>query len=806
MKRSSTETPAGRQRFRSGRLFSGLFGNFVKFTLRKIKTQKGLSFLNIAGLSIGMACFIILALWIQDEKSYDRFHDRKDRIFRIVSKAEDHPIMSSTSWRLAPFLKDKIGEIEDFCRIRMNNASLVKYGNRRIHEQKYYLADPSIFRIFTFPFVAGDPKTALSQLDSIVITKDTANRHFGQDNPIGKKLHVLQFNAEFEVTGVIENIPRRSHIQFDLISRIEWMGEERMDSWEPSGFTYVMLYPSAIPNEVNRKFEHCVTELEGQELLLAPVLQPLTRVHLYENRETGSGRKIYLFSVLAAFVLILACINFTNLSTARSIKTAKEVGIRKVIGATRRQIFFHFLGEHVVLSLLALLSSLFLIVLTLPAVNRFLGTELKFSAMFNVLFLLALIGLVSITSILSGSYPAVFLSSFRPARVLKGKFNLGTRSLPFRKILITFQFSVAVGFIICSLIVHKQLRLIKEKDLGFNRDSVVTVSNNEELMPRFTKFKEKLLEEPDILNVTASSSRPILVRDEVHIRLKDSSEDVSLTAAYSMVDFDFFETFGMEIVWGRPFSKEFPEDRTRTCVINESAAREMGLEFPLGKTIYFDHPDFADSFKELEVIGVVKDFHFRSMHQAIGPFIFRHYRLWHFSVFIRIKPGSIQETLERVESIYEEFSPHHAFYYEFLDDAFQEIYLSEMQQGYVFSFFGVVAILISCLGLFGLASYTAEQKTKEIGIRKVFGATVPGIVLSLTKEFTQGVLMANFITWPIAYFVMSRWLRNFVYRTNLGLDVFIASALLTLFTALLTVVFRAVKAASADPVEPLRYE
>lgn len=806
MRRSSTKISAWKQRFRVGRPFSGLFRNFVKSTLRKIKIQKGLSFLNIAGLSIGMACFIILSLWIQDEKGYDRFHEQRGRIFRIISKAEGQPIMSSTSWRLAPFLKDNIGEIEDFCRIRMNNASLVKYGSRRLHEQRFYLADPSLFRIFTFPFIAGNPETALSQLDSVVITKDTANRYFGQDNPIGKKLHVLQFNAEFEVTGVIENIRHNSHIQFDLISRIEWMGEKRMESWEPSGFTYVMLYPSAIPNEVNRKLEDCVIGLEDQEVLLTPVLQPLTRIHLFDVRETGSGRKIYLFSILAAFILILACINFTNLSTSRSMKTAKEVGIRKVIGATRRQIFFHFLGEHVVLSLLALFSSLLLIVLTLPAINRFLGTELKFGAMFNVLFLLTLLGLVSITSILSGSYPAVFLSSFRPSRVLKGKFNLGTRGLPFRKILITFQFSVAIGFIICSLIVHKQLRLIKEKDLGFNRDSVLVISNNKELLPRFSKFKEKLLEDTDILNVTASSSRPILVRDEVHIRLGDTPEDISLTTAYSMVDFDFFETFGMEIVWGRSFSAAFPEDRIRTCVINESAAREMDLEFPLGKTIYFDHPDFADSFKELEIIGVVKDFHFRSMHQAIGPFVFRYYRPWHFSVFIKIKPGSIQETLKRVENIYREFSPHHSFNYEFLDDAFQGIYLSEMQQGYVFSFFGVVAILISCLGLFGLASYAAEQKTKEIGIRKVFGATVPGIVLSLTKEFTQGVLMANLITWPIAYFVMNRWLQNFVYRINLGLDVFIASALLTLFTAMITVVFRAVRAASADPIEPLRYE
>ena len=806
MKGSHRGPSVGRLGRRLERPFTHPFGYFVKFTLRKIKAQKGLSFLNIFGLSIGMASFILLALWIQDEKSYDCFHEHGDRIYRILTKTEDRPAVPRTSWRLAPFLKNKIEEIDDFCRIRMNNASLIEYGNRKVHEQKFYLADPSFFRMFTFPFIKGDPETALSSLDSIVITLDTAGRYFGRDDPMGKKLFVRQLNAEFRVTGVVENIPSNSHIQFDFLSRIEWMGEERMDSWEPSGITYVLLHPSAEQKEVNNKLSLCSRELEMEGFLSTPSLQPLASVHLYETREKGSGNKMYLFTILALFVLILACINFTNLSTARSIKTAKEVGIRKVIGATRRQIFIRFLGEHVLLSLLALFTSFLLIALTLPAANRFLGTSIRFGAVLDVQFFLILLGLVAITSLLSGSYPAVFLSSFSPVRVLKGKFNMGTGGLPLRKILIIFQFSVAVAFIICSLIVFKQLRLIKDTDLGFSQDSVVMVSNNKDLMSRYAEFKETLLEDPGILNVTATSSRPILVRDEINIRFRSELEEISFSAAYSMVDFDFFETFGMEILQGRPFSKEYPDDRIRTCVINESAARTMGLDSPLGKTISFDHPDFADSFKELEIVGVVKDFHFRSMHQTIGPFVFRFYRPWHFNLFLRLKPGGIQDTLNRIERIYKEYAGHQVFYFEFLDNSFREIYVSEIQQGYVFSFFGVVAIMISCLGLFGLVSYAVEQKTKEIGIRKIFGATVPGIVLSLSKEFTQGVWLANLFSWPVAYVFMNRWLQNFVYRINLGLDVFIATALLTSSMALLTVLFRAVRAASADPVEPLRYE
>jgi ABC-type antimicrobial peptide transport system permease subunit len=786
--------------------FSGLFGSYVKLAFRKLRTQKAYSFMNIAGLAIGMACFIILALWIQDELSYDWFHEKKDQIFRIAIKDTDNKKTYHTSWLLAPSLKANYPEIIDFCRIRFKNASLVQYGDLRYHEQRFYLADPSIFRIFTFPFLEGDPSTALSELNSIVITEETASRYFGRDNPIGKQLHVHQFNADFTVTGVIKNIPGNSHIQFDLITRIEWMGKQRLESWDPSGFSYVMLHPSSSAGRVNHRIQSFFREYVNPQSSQMLFLQPLTRVHLEGVEETGTNRQVFLFAILAVFVLILACINYTNLSTSRSIKKAKEVGIRKVIGATRQKIVIQYYGETVFLSFLALFSALAAVLLALPSVNRILGMKLRAIGMTNGFFCLILLGLVLLTGILAGSYPAVFLSAFRPARVLKGNFNLGSRGMSFRKILITFQFSIAIGLVICSIVVYKQLHLIKGINIRFNRDSVVTVSNNQELMTKFEKFKEALIEEPDVLNVTASSSRPFLVRDEVNIRLGGQPENKSFPVTYSMVDYDFFETFEMEIIQGTGFLKNAPEDRTKTCVINESAARMMGIEFPLGKKVRFDHPDFAEAYKELEIVGVVKDFHFRSMHQAIGPFIFRFYRPWHFRVFIKLKPGNVQETLKKIENIFKKFTPSHPFYYEFLDDAFYELYQAEIQMGYIFSFFGVIAICISCLGLFGLTSYTIEQKTKEIGIRKIFGATVRGIAFSLSKEMTQGVLIANLITWPIVYLVMDRWLQNFAYRINLGLDVFILSGLLAQFIALMTIALKTVRAAATDPVEPLRHE
>jgi len=784
----------------------GLFAGMFTFTLRKFKTQKGSSFLNIAGLAIGLATFIILSLWIKEELSYDRFHEKRSRIFRIATQDESGNTSHSTPWPLAPALKEGFHEIEDFCRIRLKNASLVQYGNLKHHEQRFYLADPSIFQVFSFPFIRGDPATALSELDSIVITEETAARYFRGANPIGKKLRVLQFNADFKVTGVIKNIPANSHLRFDLVSRLDWMGKDRIDTWEPSGFSYVLLAQAARAQETNDKIKNFVRDATNSYSDLTLSLLPLLRIHMSGDGETGPDRRVFLFSALAVFILLLACINFTNLSTARSIKTAKEVGIRKVVGATRRQLVYQFLGDSVFTSTIALLAALALVILSLPSLNRFLDKNLSISGLFNVFISLALLGLVLLTGLLAGSYPAAFLSSFKPSQVLKGKFNFSPKGIPFRKILITVQFSIAIGFIICSLTVNKQLRLIRSRDLGFTSESVVMIPNNQGLMANFSEFTKELKKNSDILNVTAGSSRPVMVREEVNVYIKDRPETNSMAAAFSMVDFEFFETFGMEIVQGRGFSETMPADQNRTCVINESAARMMGLQYPLGEKLNFDHPDFAESYKELEIVGVVRDFHFRSMHQAIGPFIFRFYRPWHFRLFIKMKPGNLRETLENIEEIFYKFAPAQPFDCEFLDDSFQQMYRSEIQLQTVFSIFGVLAICISCMGLFGLASSTAEQKTKEIGIRKVFGASMSGLVYSLSKEMTQGVLMANLFTWPVVYMIMNRWLRNFAYRINLGLDIFILSALLTLSTALLTVVFKAVKAASTNPVEPLRHE
>lgn len=783
-----------------------MFKNYLMIAFRNIRRNKGYSFINIAGLAIGMACFILISLWVRDELSYDRFHEHKDRIFKVITKTNTGDVWTTSSWALGPALKERYPDIVEFSRVWFWHRSLVRTGDKRFVEQNFYLADPSIFTMFTFPFVKGDPETSLANMNSIVITEETARRYFGEDDPLGQVLHVVSYQSDFIVTGVIKNIPENSHMQFDLVARIELMGQQRLESWEFTGYSYVMLSPDVPVDEVNQKISNFYREVIDPELTATPILQPLTRIHLYETGEPGIIKQVAIFSVIAVFILIIACINFMNLNTAKSARRAREVGMRKVTGASRIQLVKQFLGETILLSFLALAIALVLVELAIPVYNGFTGKNLSVINGVNSAVVLILICIAPLTGILAGSYPAIFLSSFQPAYVLNKQFSQTSKGALFRKILIIFQFSVSIGLFICTTVVYKQLHLVQKKDLGFDREFVVTMPNNPDLRNRFDTFKNELLREEGILNVTAAASRPTEVGQSIAINWEGNAEEEFLPIGYTMVDYDFFETFDMEFVQGRSFSREFASDGSEACIINERAQAEMGITSPLGTRVYFAHPALEESFRYVRIIGVVKDFHFRSMHELIGPFIFRIYRPWHSYVFIKIKPENVPETLQRIENISVKFAPDYPFQYEFLDEAFVKLYQSERQMGRLFNVFGILAIFISCLGLFGLASYTAEQKTKEIGVRKVLGASVAGIVLSLSKEFTKWVLVANLVAWPVAYFVMREWLQGFAYRTGLTLGIFILSAILAFIVALITVGHQSIKAALTNPVESIKYE
>ncbi len=784
-----------------------MFMNYVRVALRNFKRQKIYSFVNLSGLSLGLACFILISLWVKHEISYDQFHAKKDRIFRLLNAIDNGYFGTSVSYALGPEIKEKYPEIEDSCRVWPWHRSLVRYQDKNYDEFRIYLTDPSFFTMFTFPFINGNAETALSDLNSIVITEETARRYFGSEDPIGKVLYVAQNDGDFMVTGVVQDIPSNSHFQFDMVARVELLGKERIRRWEEwVASSYVLLDRDANKEDVEQKIATIYYSHLDYTPDYRPVLQPLTKVHLFAYGRPGLIIQVSIFSVIALFILVIACINFTNLTTARSFRRAKEIGLRKVIGGRRSQLIKQFLGESLLLSYLAIGLAAALSHSVLPFFNGFTGKELSLTkdAVDYWIFLIFIVA--PLTGLFAGCYPAFHLSSYKPVDVMKNKSGYLKGHSQFRKILVVFQFSVSIGLIIATIIVSKQLRFIREKDLGLDRHDVVTLMNNPGLNSRFDAFKSELERMPGILHVTAAAQQPTNVGQGVAIDWEGRLGAERFVAKYTVVDYDFFKTFKMDIIEGRPFSKEISPDVTEACIINESLSKMIGQGSPLGKQIYFNHPEFPESARYVRVIGVVKDFHSESMYNAIRPFLFRIYRPFHMYVFVRIDPRDTQETLGRIGKIFERFSPGYPFQYLFLDDLYESQYRSEKQLGQLFQIFGAFAIFISCLGLFGLASYTAEQKTKEVGIRKVLGASVSSIILLLSKQLAKWILLANVIAWPVSYLMMSRWLNEFAYRIHIGVGIFVLSGFVALLLAVITVGCQATRAAVANPVDAIRYE
>lgn len=789
------------------RFMPSLIWNFIKIALRKIKREKGTSFLNIAGLTLGMACFILIVLWVRNELSFDKFHANKDRLFRIQNKLSSGSYANSLTYALPPVLKEKYPEVEEFARVWPWHRSLVKYRDKSFDEENYYLTDPGFFKMFSFPFIHGDPETALQDKYSVVLTQRAAQRYFGDEDPVGKVLYLAAHDADFKVTGVIENIPPNSHLQFDMVSRVEWLGEDRLARWsEWVAPAYVLLRPGATADSVNSKIAGIYREYIDPEYDVEPVLQPLTRVHLYWYGRTGNIVEVYIFSIIAVFILVMACINFMNLSTARSTQRAREVGLRKVVGATRFQVMKQFLGESLLFSCLSMVFALLCVWTVLPAFNNFTAKALTLFSGANVSMFLILSLTVLFTGFIAGSYPALFLSSFRPVQTLKNRMTKNSGGSVFRRILIVFQFTLSAGLIVCTLIVSKQLRYVQKKDLGLNREHVVVLNNNPDLGKRFDAFREELKSMRGVLNVTSAAQMPMQVGQSVPINWEGNPGKEPVLWAYTMADYDFFETFDMEILQGRSFSKKFPTDEKSACIINETAAKILGVENPIGTSIYFGHMALDPSLRNLQVVGVVKDFHYRSMYNTIGPFLFRIYKPYHFYVFVKLDAHQIKEGLKNTKTIFAKYAPDYPFRFEFMDEAFNRQYASDRELRRLFNLFSVLSVIVACLGLFGLASFTAEQKTKEIGIRKVLGARISDIVTLNAKEFLKWIAVANLIAWPLAYYLMMQWLNNFVYKTGIGPGIFLLASGLTLFVVVITISYQTIKAAVANPVDSLRYE
>jgi putative ABC transport system permease protein len=791
-------------RWHPARILPAFAWSHLKVAVRKIRKQKAYSIINTLSLAFGLTCSFLIFFWVQDELGYNRFHEKAAQLFRVNKKYQigsETQYNSSTPFPLALAVRENFPEVIDATRFQRIRA-LVSFRDNEdnlFYESRVCVVDPSFFRVFSFPFVKGNPAATLAELDSVVLTESVAAKYFGMEDPIGKTL-TLDHDKDFVIKGVVEDIPSDSDLRFDLfvpISRI--IDPELLEDWgNHYAMTFVLLQEGSVPSEVEKKLSGLMREhLPKEQISLA--LQPLGDIHLYSEDGSEEGMKyIRVFSIIAAFILIIACINYINLSTARSEKRAKEVGLRKVVGARRMQIACQFFAESVLFTLIALGIALFLIQF-LEGLFHDLTGKILVLADFEPGFILGLLLITGFTGLAAGVYPALVLSSFKPVRALRdGSDRLGKES--FRKTLVVIQVSLSIMLLISLGVIEKQLRYIRARDLGFDKNDVLFLRISGGLQKNYEAFRNELLQNPDVAAVARTFQPPgemfAIVRG---IRWEGMEAGESGAFGFIPVDYDTLDLLDMKIVQGRKFSREFPADDSN-FILNERAIEAMDLKNPIGRPFSFGEDSTGT------IVGVVKDFHSMPLNFDIEPVVILvdpdYYRL----VLVKIRPGDRRGAISGVEAAWKKFAPGFPFEYHFLDERFELYYGAEILASKLFRYFVLIAIFISCLGLLGLSAFMAEQKTKEIGIRKALGASVPRIVMLLTKQFLLWVLLANIIAWPIAYIAMRSWLDNYPFRTALGLPLFLLSAVAALMITMFTVSFQALKAARANPVDSLRYE
>ncbi|MFC1726389.1 ABC transporter permease [candidate division KSB1 bacterium] len=792
-----------------------MFNNYFKIALRNIRKQKGYSIIKISSLAIGMACCILMLLWVQDEFSYDNFHKNGDQLYRVIFEKHKPDVITHDARganATGPALKDQYPEIVDFTRFRDRVTGwLVRYGDKSFTNNRMCVADPSFFTMFTFPFIAGDPETALAEPFSMVISESMAKKYFDNEDPLGKTIKLE--TADFKVTGVIKDVPANSHIQFDYVFPIlhmdDWWGDP-LDSWRRDFrfTTFVQLSQNSSWEDVSKKIsESNIIRRNFPESTTARIyLQPLKKIHLYSNYNLDSSGRgdistVYIFIITASCILLIACINYMNLTTARYYNRAKEIGIRKVAGATRKNIITQFFGESILLSFFAFIISILLVLFLLPVFNNLSGKELSINITENFSLILGFSLIVFFTGIISGSYPALFISSLKPVKIIKNTLSEKGRSRSiFRKTLVVIQFTFTIILIIGSIVIYKQLQFITKKDLGFNKENIISLYPEEIILRNFETVRGELLKNPRILSISKGLTPTGwygLNSDTRPIDWEGNEAGESILILRWSADYDYLNTFGMELKEGRFFSPEFSND-TLNYILNETAVKEMGIESPLGKW-------FSYGGRKGTIIGILKDFHQVSLRRRILPLLlFFEGGFPHMN--IRISPDDIPNTLTFLEEYWKKFVPDSPFRYNFVDEDIESFYSGERKTSTIFKYFTILAVFISCLGLFGLASYMAEQKTKEIGIRKVLGASSVNITNLFSREFLILIIISIIIACPAGYVFMNKWLQNFTFKTNVGIDTFIFSGIITIGIVLITVIYQSIKASTANPVDSLRSE
>jgi putative ABC transport system permease protein len=800
-----------------------MFKNYLKIASRIMNRHKGYSFITITGLALGMACCLLIILYIQYELSYDRFHTKADHIYRIVMDANigsTNVKVPITNNPLSPTLVRDYPEVIASTRIRKIPKVLVENEEKQFYESGTLFADTSLFDVFSFPFIKGDPQNALDRPFTIVMTETSARKYFGKADPVGRMIR-LDSAKDCEVTGVIKDIPPNSHLTFDILISFETLfidQPQARDNWiSAHNFTYLRLHENANSNDLESKFPAMVEKYLGSQLEalggnISYSLQPLTDIHLnsalqFEFAPNSSILYVYIFSAIAFFILAIACINFMNLATARSSKRAREVGMRKVLGAERHNLIRQFLGESTIYSLMALLVGFVLVRMAMPVFTTISGVDLQLGTVQLIWVIPLGICLILFTGITAGSYPAFFLSAYHPAKVLKGSRLAGTGGKRFRHVLVIIQFVISITLVIGTWIIRNQILYMKNVNLGFTKEQVL-VSNvyDPDIFRDISTIKARLKQIPGIVEVAGADAVPGQgpMATTVGVVPEGFTNEEGTLMKAIRADEDYLATLGMELAAGRDFSREMSTDKQRAFLVNEVAVRQFGWEDPVGRTIKIRGLGLRDT--AVTVIGVVKNFHYASLREELEPICIGVGMGGLDKLVIRVRTEKIAGLISQLKETWKEIDSNHPFDFFFLDDFFNAQYLSEERLNKIFASFSGLAIIIACLGLFGLSSFMAEQRTKEIGIRKVLGASIPEVVALLSRELLVLVGLAVLVAWPVAYFAMSSWLQNFPFRTSLNPWIFLVSGFAALTIAFLTVSFQATKAASSNPVDSLRYE
>lgn len=794
--------------------------NYLKIALRTLVREKGYAFINVFGLAVGMACCLLILLFIQKERTYDRFHDQSDQIYRLAYSAESGGTVTDWAYSGAqwgPALAEAFPEEVAAARLQGNlgdGTDLVRYNDNTFSERHIYFADPAVFDVFTLPLLHGDAATALDAPYTIVLSTTMAHKYFGGEDPVGKMLNID--GSDYRVTGVYEALPSNSHIRLDMLASFATLLQDQPDYNSLWLYTYLLLDESSSAESVQAKLPAFMGQHIAREGFLAGLqglsLQPLTDLHLRSHRQGepgpgGNPTTLSIFSVVAFLVLALACINFMNLSTARSTGRAREVGMRKTLGANRRQLILQFIGEAVLLCMLSVVLAVGMAWLCLPFFSTLAGTSLSLSVLSDPRIVGGLLAVTVLLGMVTGSYPAFVLSAFQPATVLKGQAGSSSQKARLRQVLVVGQFAVSIALLIGTGIVYQQLDFIRSKTLGFEQDQLLTIPLSGSAVAdeaTFEAFRSRLLQRPDVLGVTASSNR---LGERIWIwnyRPEGwQDEEEYWTTPALLVDYDYIDTYGMEIVAGRNFSRDHGSDATDAILINESAARFLDWDAPVGKTMAVPA---NESPHNVTVVGVVKDFHFASLHQEVAPLIINLEEGFRRYLTVKISTDNVAESLAFLEDTWAAFEPERPPQFSFVDDQFAQLYAADQRLSRIIWACTGLALLVACLGLLGLISFTTEQRRKEIGVRKVLGASVPGIVMLLSKDFLKLIALAFMVAVPLTYFAAARWLDGFAYRTEVGVAVFLLAGALTLLIALATVSYHAVRAATANPVKALRYE